>query len=106
MVKRCALLILVLLLAGMLSGCRQTNTLDGTYEAQNPPVESGELVIKEITFDGKQLTMTSGDVQQTVDYRIEDGKLTLLTDYGDFTYDFEQKDEQTLTIDALDYVRK
>ena len=50
--------------------------------------------------------MTSGDVQQTVDYRIEDGKLTLLTDYGDFTYDFEQKDEQTLTIDALDYVRK
>lgn len=106
MVKRCALLILVLLMAGMLLGCRQTNTLDGTYEAQNPPVESGELVIKEITFDGKQLTMTSGDVQQTVDYRIEDGKLTLLTDYGDFTYDFEQKDEQTLTIDALDYVRK
>ena len=50
--------------------------------------------------------MISGDVQQTVDYRIADGTLTLLTKFGDFSYDFAQKDDRTITIDAVDYVRK
>lgn len=104
--KKIALALCLLLTLGLLAGCRRTDALEGTYAAVNPPVESGELVIQEVSFHDGQVTMISGDVQQTVDYRIKDGKLTLLTKFGDFSYDFAQKDAQTITIDALDYVRK
>lgn len=53
-----------------------------------------------------KVTMISGDVQQTVDYKIKDGEFTLLTKFGNFSYAFEQKDASTITIDSVDYVRK
>lgn len=104
--KRCAVWISLLLMLALLAGCRRAGRLEGRYAAVNPPVDSGEMVIMEVSFDGNKVTMISGDVQQTVDYRIQDGKLTLLTKFGDFSYDFAQKDDHTITIDAVDYVRK
>lgn len=104
--KRCAVWIGLLLTLVLLAGCQRGGALKGTYVAVNPPVDSGEMVIQEVAFEGNKVTMISGDVQQTVDYRIADGTLTLLTKFGDFSYDFAQKDDRTITIDAVDYVRK
>lgn len=104
--KRSALWIALLLVLILLTGCQRANTLEGTYAAVNPPVDSGGMVIQEVTFTGNKVTMISGDVQQTVDYQIKDGTLTLLTRFGDFSYAYEQKDEKTITIDSVDYVKK
>lgn len=49
----------------------------GSYRAVNPPVETGETVIERVSFEGKQLVMESGDLKQSVDYAIADGRLVL-----------------------------
>lgn len=104
--KRSVLWIGLLLVLVFLTGCQRANALEGTYTAVNPPVASGEMVIEQVAFSGNKVTMISGDVQQTVDYKIKDGEFTLLTKFGNFSYAFEQKDASTITIDSVDYVRK
>lgn len=76
----------------------------GSYHAVNPPVESGEMVIERVSFKGKQLVMQSGDVAQTVNYRIADGQLVLNTDFGNFSFSFEKTDAG-IRIDGIDYIK-
>ena len=97
----------VLLVLILLTGCGNKNSsVDGVFRAVNPPEDTGETVIKELSFDKDKVTMISDDIRQTVDYNIKDGKFTILTKYGDFSYDYEKKDENTITIDNIDYVKE
>ena len=47
--------------------------------------------------------MISGDVQQTVSYRLQGDTFTIVTDYGDFSYDYALREDGTLVIDGVDY---
>lgn len=76
----------------------------GSYRAVNPPVETGEIVIERVSFEGKRLVMQSGDMEQTVDYTIRDGQLVLNTDFGDFSFPLEKTDTG-IRIDGIDYIK-
>ncbi len=101
--KKGAMLTALVLIALMLAGCSSSEGLNGSYVAVNPPVESGEMVIKELTFSNGKVTMISGDVQQTVSYRLQGDTFTIVTDYGDFSYDYALREDGTLVIDGVDY---
>lgn len=97
----------VLIILILLTGCgNKTSSVNGVFRAVNPPEDTGETVIKELSFDKDKVTMISDDIRQTVDYNIKDGKFTIMTKYGDFSYDYEKKDENTITIDNIDYVKE
>ena len=100
------MLALCLIMALVLTGCAGKVKLQGTYNAINPPEASGEMVIEQLTFDKKQVTMISGSTEQTVDYEIKDGKFTIITKFGSFAWDFEQKADGTLVIDGVDYQKQ
>ncbi|MBS5604948.1 MAG: hypothetical protein KHX84_11415 [Enterocloster asparagiformis] len=76
----------------------------GSYRAVNPPVETGETVIERVSFEGKQLVMESGDLKQSVDYAIADGRLVLKTEFGEFSFPFE-KTEAGIRIDGIEYIK-
>lgn len=101
-----ALMLLVVLLAATACTGTSSNKFEGAYTAVNPPVESGEMVIEELNFSGDKVTMSSGDVSQTVRYKLEGDSLSLLTDYGTFTFACEQKADGTLVIDGVDYKKQ
>jgi len=61
------------------------------------------MVIEQLTFEKKQVTMISGSTQQTVDYEIKDGTFTIKTRFGNFSYDCLVRDDGTLVIDGVDY---
>ena len=103
MKKPLALVLWLCVAALLLAGCAGQGTPTGSYTALNPPVQSGETVIQQLTFDGEQVTLISGEVRQTVDYKINGDVFTLQTDYGDFDYAFEQKDDGSLIIDSVTY---
>lgn len=93
-----------LMLALCLAGCGDKK-LDGRYMAVNPPVESGESVTMELEFSGSEVTMISGSLSQKVTYEIKDGKFILETSFGDFSYDFAEK-ENGFTLDGIDYEKQ
>ena len=76
----------------------------GSYQAVNPPVETGETVIERVSVEGKQLVMESGDLKQSVDYAIADGRLVLKTEFGTFSFPFE-KTEEGIRIDGIEYIK-
>lgn len=100
------MLALCLIMVLLLTGCAGKVKLEGAYSAVNPPQASGEMVIEELKFDKKQVTMISGSTEQTVDYEIKDGKFTIITKFGSFAWDFEQKADGTLVIDGVDYQKQ
>lgn len=100
------MLALCLVLALALTACAAQPKLSGTYTAVNPPESSGEMVIEELTFEKKQVTMISGSTQQTVNYEIKDGTFTITTKFGSFGWAFEQKEDGTLVIDGVDYKKQ
>ena len=91
----------------LLTGCASSKkgALGGSYTAVNPPVESGEMVILALDFDCDKVTMRSGDVAQTVNYKIDGETFTLITKYGSFDYDYLQKEDGTIVIDGVDYAK-
>lgn len=95
--------LLLALLCGALSGCEKKPALAGRYTAVNPPVESGETVIENLEFSGGKVTMSSGSVVQTVDYRMENGKLSISTEFGDFSFSCSQEKDGSLVIDGVLY---
>lgn len=103
--NRMLLMIFLGLSLCLLAGCTASSQqgLSGSYTAVNPPVESGEMVIEELSFQGDEVTMISGSVRQTVRYQIKDNSFLLVTDYGTYTYSFEQRDDGTLVIDGVEY---
>lgn len=100
------MLVLCLIIALTLTGCAGKAALQGTYSAVNPPEAGGEMVIEQLTFDQKQVTMISGSTEQTVSYEIKDDKFTIHTKFGSFAWDFAQKDDGTLVIDGVDYQKQ
>ncbi len=84
---------------------RKSDGYTGRYAAVNPPVDSGEMVIKELVFEGGQVTMVSGNVQQKVKYKIEGNRFTIMTKFGDFSYRFEPGESQ-FTLDGVVYQKK
>ena len=100
------MLTLCLVLALTLSSCASKPALSGTYEAVNPPTASGEMVIEQLTFEKKQVTMISGSTKQTVEYEIKDNTFTIKTKFGSFSYACQLKDDGTLVIDGVDYVKQ
>jgi len=97
------LLPLACLLLCLLTACAAQSGLQGAYSAVNPPVESGEMVIRDLDFAGNSVTMVSGEVRQTVPYTVADGTLTLKTAYGDFSFVFTQNADGSLLIDGGTY---
>ena len=97
------ILTLCLVLALTLTSCAAKPSLSGTYEAINAPADTGEMVIEQLTFDKKQVTMISGSTRQTVEYEIKDNTFTIKTKFGSFSYDCQLKDDGTLVIDGVDY---
>lgn len=89
----------------LLVGCSTSKQqgLSGSYTAVNPPVESGEMVIQELSFTSDEVTMISGSVNQTVRYQIKEDSFLLITDYGTYSYAFEQKEDGSLVIDGVEY---
>ena len=70
----------VLIILILLTGCgNKTSSVNGVFRAVNPPEDTGETVIKELSFDKDKVTMISDDIRQTVDYNIKDGKFTIMT---------------------------
>ena len=106
MKKPFALILCLCVMAFLLTGCTGQGKLTGSYVALNPPVDSGEMVIKQLTFAGDKVTLIAGDVQQTVGFKLSDGIFTLQTDYGKFDYAFEQKSDGTLVIDGVTYQKQ
>ena len=100
------MLTLCLVLALTLSSCASKPALSGTYEAVNPPTADGEMVIEQLTFEKKEVTMISGTTKQTVAYEIKDDKFTIKTKFGSFSYNCLIKDDGTLVIDGVDYVKQ
>lgn len=95
---------ILLLLAG--SGAayryRGQHQYDGHYTAVNPPENTGETVIRELRFHGDKVTLISGNVQQQVKYKIEGSVFTMITDFGDFTYEIHVKDQEII-LDGVTY---
>lgn len=75
---------------------------DGHYTAVNPPESTGETVIRELRFQGDKVTLISGNVQQQVKYKIEGSVFTMITDFGDFTYEIHVKDQEII-LDGVTY---
>lgn len=104
-----SLAVLALLLIATFFGCSQKQeniSLEGTFVAINPPVESGEDVIVKLQFSGDTVRMVSGsDVEQSVNYKIKGSRFLLLTDFGEFGYDFEVVDIG-IVIDGITYEKK
>ena len=90
----------------LLGACGKQAQFSGHYTALNPPVESGENVIMALTFEGDQVTMISGDMEQTVKYKLQNGQFTILTDFGDFSFPYSEGEDGTLTIDGVDYAKQ
>ena len=86
-----------------LSSCGKKQAIAGRYAAVNPPVESGEMVIEHLEFNGGKVTMSSGSTAQTVDYTLKDGTFSIHTDFGDFSYACNQEEDGTLIIDNVRY---
>lgn len=106
MKKTLRILFIAVLLAALclaLSACGKKQAVTGRYAAVNPPVESGEMVIEHLEFSGNKVTMSSGKTAQTVTYTMKDGKFSIHTDYGDFSYACELKEDGTLIIDGVQY---
>lgn len=99
--KKYSLILIVLVIILAVVGCGNTK-LSGKYKAVNPPVENGKMAIKEITFEGDEVILVSGDVSQKVKYKVAGEKLYLTTKFGDFSYEFKQ-DGDTLNIDGITY---
>ena len=75
-----------------------------TPEGDVQNIETGETVIERVSFEGKQLVMESGDLKQSVDYAIADGRLVLKTEFGTFSFPFE-KTEEGIRIDGIEYIK-
>lgn len=104
MKKTLAICLCMGLLLFALTGCSgKAAALDGTYEAVNPPMESGDVVIQTLVFSGKNVTMGADGMEQTVAYQIAGDTFTILTDYGDFAYAYECREDGTLVIDNVTY---
>ena len=48
--------------------------------------------------------MESGDLKQSVDYAIADGRLVLKTEFGEFSFPFEKTDGG-IRIDGIEYIK-
>lgn len=96
-------ILLIALLCGGLSGCAKKPMLTGRYTAVNPPVEKGETVIENLEFSGGKVTMFSGSIVQTVDYKIENGKFSINTEFGDFSFNYSEEEDGSLVIDGVRY---
>ena len=99
-------LLMAILLAALclpLSSCEKKQAFSGRYTAVNPPVESGEMVIEHLEFNGGKVTMSSGKTSQTVGYTMKDGTFSIHTDFGDFSYACETEEDGTLIIDGVRY---
>lgn len=103
MIKRINRTLPFLLVLLGLSACGK-QALRGTYVLSQPWPEN-ESVVKEINFTADTLTMRSETAVQTVEYELRDGTLTIFTDYGDFSYDIEQKEDRII-LDEQEYVRQ
>lgn len=97
---------ILLLCILLLSACGNKSIPSGHYVALDPPVESGEDVIKELVFEKDQVTMISGNIRQTVKYELKDGKFTILTEFGNFSYQYAEAEDGTLTIDGVHYAKQ
>ena len=103
-VRKLGITMLAVMMAVMLAGCTaRQEKLSGTYKAVDAPVATGETVTQELAFDGQNVTMISGSVQQTVKYTMKDGKFTIHTKFGEFSYDCQTKDNGDLVIDGVTY---
>ncbi len=106
MKKALRILLAALLLAALclaLSSCGKKPAVTGRYAAVNPPTDRGEMVIEHLEFSGSRVTMSSGSTAQTVDYTMKDGKFSIHTDYGDFSYEYTLEDNGILVIDGVQY---
>ena len=103
MKNRKLLPILLLTLCLLLAGCQKKEALTGRFRAVNPPVESGEMVTETLSFADGKVTMSSGDTSQTVAYDLKDGKFTIHTSFGDFSYSCEKQEDGSLVIDGVQY---
>ena len=101
--KRTVLAALAALLLLCLCGCGKSGALSGTYRALDPPRESGEMVTESLEFDGDTVTMISGETRQSVKYAMKDGKFTIKTRFGDFSYACELRENGDLLIDGVTY---
>lgn len=95
---------ILLLLAGSGAAYRykEQHQYDGHYTAVNPPEDTGETVIRELRFQGDEVTLISGNVQQQVKFKIEGSVFTMITDFGTFTYEI-RVDDQEITLDGVTY---
>ena len=104
MKKTAVICVILLLLAGSGTAVlyRQQHQYDGHYTAVKPPEDTGEMVIRELRFQGDTVTLISGNVQQQVKYKIEDNEFTMMTDFGNFTYEVEVRDQE-IVLDGVIY---
>lgn len=93
--------ICIVFLAFFLVACG-TDRLEGRYRLALPP-QTGETVVEEVEFSGVFLIMRSGLVEQKVKYELHDDILTIFTNYGDFSFSFEQRSE-SIIIDSIEYI--
>lgn len=104
MKKTAVICIILLLLIG--SGAavvyKGQHRYDGHYTAVNPPEDTGETVIQELRFQGDQVTMIAGNVQQQVKYKIEGNVFTMMTDFGDFSYEISVNGDE-IVLDGVVY---
>ncbi len=98
--KRMVILPILLL---TLTACGK-RTLQGTYVLASPP-PTKEMIVEEIEFSADTLTMRSGRIEQTVKYEWTEDTLTIYTDFGDFSFDFELR-EHSILLDSLEYVER
>lgn len=75
---------------------------DGYYTAVNPPEASGETVIQELRFQGDQVTLISGNIRQQVAYKIKDNVFTMITDFGNFSYEIVVSGDE-IVLDGVVY---
>lgn len=96
------LLLLILVGSGIGFFYKKQHRYDGIYTAVDPPEESGEMVIESLSFKGDQVTLISGNTQQTVKYEMKDGQFWLITKFGSFSYKV-QVGEDELILDGVTY---
>lgn len=107
MKKTAVICVILLFLVG--SGAavvyRGQHRYDGHYMAVNPPENTGETVIQELHFEGDQVTLISGNVRQQVTYRIEGNTFTMITDFGNFSYEITINGEEII-LDGVVYQKR
>lgn len=98
-----ALLLLIGIGVGSVAVYRGQHQYDGHYTAVNPPQETGETVIQELHFDGNRVTLISGNIQQQVKYKVKGNEFTMITDFGNFSYEIEKNGNDEIILDGVVY---